>query len=203
MQEPQLYEKDLLRMVAAGDEKAFGLLFHQHWDHIYTVALSITRSITTSEDLVQDIFLKIWLNRSQLTSIEHFDNYLFIVARNTIYTSLRQTGIKESLLQKLEDPGTASWTPGTASRTPEEELLAKESGRLIHQAVNQLSPQQQEVYRLSREGGLKYEQIAQQLGISKSTVRNHMVKALQNIREYLQANTDGLLLTLCLLSAVL
>ncbi|HEY4290962.1 MAG TPA: RNA polymerase sigma-70 factor [Puia sp.] len=196
MQEPKLYEKDLLRMVAAGDEKAFGLLFHQHWDHIYTVALSITRSVTTSEDLVQDIFLKIWLNRSQLTSIEHFDNYLFIVARNAIYTSLRQTGIKESLLQKLEDPGTASWTP-------EEELLAKESGRLIHQAVGQLSPQQQEVYRLSREGGLKYEQIAQQLGISKSTVRNHMVKALQNIREYLQANTDGLLLILCLLSAVL
>ena len=183
-------------MVAAGDEKAFGRLFHQHWDHIYTVALSITRSVTTSEDLVQDIFLKIWLNRSQLTSIEHFDNYLFIVARNAIYTSLRQTGIMESLLHKLQDPATASWTP-------EEELLAKESGRLIHQAVSQLSPQQQEVYRLSREGGLKYEQIAQQLGISKSTVRNHMVKALQNIREYLQANTDGLLLILCLLSAVI
>ncbi len=196
MPEPKLYEKDLLRQVAAGDEKAFGLLFHQHWDHIYTVALSITRSVTISEDLVQDIFLKIWLNRSQLTSIEHFDNYLFIVARNAIYTSLRQTGIKESLLQKLEDPGTARWTS-------EEELLAKESGRLIHEAVSQVSPQQQAVYRLSRESGLKYEQIAQQLGISKSTVRNHMVKALQNIREYLQANTDDLLLILCLLSAVL
>ena len=183
-------------MVAAGDEKAFGLLFHQYWDHIYTVAVSITRSTTASEDLVQDIFLKIWLNRSQLTSIEHFDNYLFIIARNAIYTSLRQTGIKASLLQKMEGPG-------TANLTPEEELLAKESTKLIQQAVNQLSPQQQAVYNLSREGGLKYEQIAQKLGISKSTVRNHMVKALQNIRESLQANSDGLLLILCLLSAVL
>lgn len=191
-----IYEQDLLRKVAEGDEKAFGQLFHQHWDHIYTVALTITRSATIAEDLVQDIFLKIWLNRSQLTTIEHFDNYLFIIARNAIYTHLKRTGIKQSILQKLN-------TPGDTDRTPEEELLAKESRKLVHDAVSRLSPQQQEVYRLSREGGLKYEEIALRLGISKSTVRNHMVKALQNIREYLEANTDGLLLILCLLSAVL
>jgi RNA polymerase sigma-70 factor (family 1) len=189
------YERYLLEKVGEGDEKAFGLLFHQHWDHIYTVALSITHSSTVSEDLVQEIFLKIWLNRQQLPSIENFDDYLFIIARNTIYTSLRRTGIKENFLQKLESP--------RAVRTPEEELLAKESRELIRNAILQLSPQQQEVYRLSRETGLKYEQIAQQLGIAKSTVRNHMVKALQKIRDYLRAGSVDLLLFLCLLPVFL
>ena len=194
---PTYNEKELLKQVSEGDEHAFGILFHHHWDHIYTVAFSITRSAALSEDLVQDIFLKIWLNRDHLTSVEQFDNYLFIVARNAIYTSLRRDGIRESFLRSLTEAS------GTTGRTPEEELLAKESGRLIHEAFLQLSPQQQAVYRLSREGGLKYEQIAEQLGISKSTVRNHMVKALQYIREYLQAHADGLLLTICLLTATL
>ena len=87
--------------------------------------------------------------------------------------------------------------------TPEEQLLSKESRQLIHNAVSLLSPQQESVYRLSREGGLKYEEIAEQLGISKSTVRNHMVKALQTIREYLQAHAEGLLLAICLFAATL
>jgi RNA polymerase sigma-70 factor (family 1) len=195
-------EKELLQQVSEGDEQAFGALFHHHWDHIYTVAVSITRSAALSEDLVQDIFLKIWLNRTQLTSIEHFDNYLFIIARNAIYTSLRQNGVRESFLKGLRD-SSENTSATTADRTPEEELLAKESKELIHEAFLRLSPQQQAVYRLSREGGLKYEEIAEQLGIAKSTVRNHMVKALQTIREHLRANADGLLLIICLLNAVL
>lgn len=194
---PSYSEKELLRLVAEGDEKAFGALFHEHWDHIYTVAFTVTRSPALAEDLVQEIFLKVWLNRKKLTSIDHFDNYLFIIARNHIYTALRKEGRSTGFLREIEK------IPAGVSLTPEQALVQKQSRELVREAFEQLTPQQQAVYRLSREGGLKYEEIAAQLGISKSTVRNHMVMALQQMRDYLRKHSDGLLLIVSVLSSTL
>lgn len=191
--DPLYNEKELLNQVAEGDETAFGNLFHAHWDHIYTVAFSLTKSAAQSEDLVQDIFLKIWTHRKQLSAVDSFDDYLFIIARNTIYTALRRNSRKDSFVRGLMQ------LSQTAGLTPEEEVSAKESLAILHKAFQQLSPQQQAVYRLSRDEGLKYEQIATQLGISKNTVRIHMIKALQSLRQYLKEHADGLLLAICLL----
>ena len=83
-------ETTLLRDVAEGDGKAFRLLFERYWRSVYGVALAFTKSPGLAEEMVQDIFLRIWLKREKLSDVEKFDDYLFIVARNHIFNKLKK-----------------------------------------------------------------------------------------------------------------
>jgi RNA polymerase sigma-70 factor (ECF subfamily) len=186
-------EKEWLRQVAEGDESAFKALFDAYWDHIYTVAYCLTKSVLPAEDMVQEIFLKIWLGREQLKAIEQFENYLFIVARNHIYTALKKEHLEHRLRQPVLD-----WLEGQRD-TPEQQLLFKESHQLVQQAISRLTPQQQLIYRMTREQGLSHDQVAARLNISANTVRNHIVNSLKIIREYLRDHASPIVLILALL----
>ncbi len=83
-------EKELLQRLSAGDKTAFTILFDTYWNNIYSVALVLTKSPQVAEDTVQEIFLKVWNKREELTSVDRFDNYLFIMARNHIFSEFRQ-----------------------------------------------------------------------------------------------------------------
>jgi RNA polymerase sigma-70 factor (family 1) len=190
-------EKELLALVAGGDEKAFRKLFHQYWDNIYGVALMLTKSPAMAEDMVQEIFLKLWLKREQLGEVDNFQNYLFIIARNHIFDLLR----KKSREQEFYNQLVSYFQEGPDS--PEQQLLHKESKNLLQKAINSLPDQQRKVYLLSRDQGLKQDEIAAQLGISKNTVRNHMAKALQTLREVLTQQASGSLLLICIIEASL
>lgn len=186
-------EGELLKLVAAGDEHAYRELFHRHWDNVYSVALVLTKSVQLAEDMVQDIFLKIWQKREQFAAVERFEDYLFIMARNHIYTQLKKKTRDDQFRQQVQqyfDDGT---------NNAEVQLLTKETQLRINQAVEQLTPQQQLVYRMSRDQGLSHEEIAEKLNISRNTVRNHIVQSLKQIREHLNDNTSGAVLVLCLL----
>lgn len=185
-------EIELLCRVAKGDETAFRLFFDHYWGKIYSVALSLTKSAELSEEIVQDVFLKIWLKKEQLPSIKKFESYLFIVARNHILNQLRSKSSYHPFTTHLEQYFTASVV------SPEQEMLLKETNQLVYQALEQLPPRQREIYQLSRNEGLDANTIARQLGISKLTVKSHMTKALQFIRHYLQPFPDKLLV-FCLL----
>ena len=190
-------ESELLRLVAEGDEQAFKNLFHQYWDNIYGVSLMLTKSAVLAEDMVQEIFLKVWLKKEQLPGVENFGNFIFIIARNHIFDTLRKKSREQEFTKHLityfkTDPN-----------NPEQELLQKESKNLVQNAINNLPGQQRLVYQLSRDKGLSQEEIADQLGLSRNTVRNHMARALQAIREFLQKHSEGLLLFICLIEAFL
>lgn len=158
-------EKQLLLQVAQGDEAAFRKLFHQYWENIYGVALVLTKFSPLAEDMVQDIFLKVWLNKEKLSEVENFSNYLFIIARNHIFDELRKKSRESDFAQQLIDYFNAS------PHNPEHELLHKESARILKTAIDKLPEQQKKIYQLSRDKGLKHDEIAGQLGISKNTVR--------------------------------
>jgi RNA polymerase sigma-70 factor (ECF subfamily) len=183
-------EIELLSRVAKGDEKAFRLLFSHYWGKIYSVAFTLTKSAELAEEIVQDVFLKIWLKKEQLPSIAKFESYLFIAARNHILNQLRKRTYDQHFAEHLEKHFSAS------AVSPEQEMLLKETNQLIHKALGQLPARQREVYELSRNQGLDTVTIARQLGISKLTVKSHMTKALQFIRHYLQPFPDKLLLLL-------
>ena len=191
------HEKELLRLVAGGDEQAFSTLFDTYWNNIYSVALVLSKSTVVAEDVVQEIFLKVWAKRAELTGIERFDNYLFIMARNHIFSEFRKLKIRQEYILQLQQHFTAPFD------TPEDQLLFKESAEQIEKAVSQLAPQQQQVYRLSREQGLSHEAIAHELGISVNTVRNHMIRAINGIRSRLMQQDNSLLLTIVLIRAIL
>jgi len=178
-------EKTLLIQVAEGDEKAFKILFDRYWDNIYGVAFAFTKSTMIAEEMVQDIFLKIWLKRHLLNSVQKFDAYLFKVAKNHIYNELRKK-IKEEpftdhIINYFREIGDS----------PEQQMIFKESKHLVNLAIGKLPSQQQLIYKLSREQGMSQEEIADKLQISKNTVKSHMNKALQSIRHYLLQNSDG------------
>ncbi|QEC43125.1 RNA polymerase sigma-70 factor [Pseudobacter ginsenosidimutans] len=194
---PSYQEKELLHRLSEGDKQAFTTLFDIYWDNIYSVALVLTKSPQLAEDTVQEIFLKVWNKREELASVDRFDNYLFIMARNHIFSEFRRLKIRQehiALLQAHFD---------SALQTPEDQMLYKESTELIEKAVARLAPQQQQVYRLSREQGLTHEAIAATLGISVHTVRNHMVRAIKGIRDYLMNQDNTLLLTVALIRSML
>lgn len=187
----------LLLRLSEGDESAFREFFHTYSHHVYHVALLMTKSAELAEDMVQEIFLKIWLNRAALPGVENLKGYLFINARNHILNELRKGShnlqFTTALLNYFSEP----------ADNPEQALLRKESRTVLRQAIAHLPTRQRLIYQLSKEKGLKQDEIAAQLNISKHTVRNSLAQALQNIRHFLERAATGLVLGICVIEAFL
>lgn len=191
-------EKELLSHVAKGNEAAFRQLFEQYWDNVYGVAYAMTKEHAIAKDIVQEVFIKVWKLRETLVEKADFRSFLFIVARNHIFNELRRRKRQDNLVDRLE----AYFEERSASA--EEKLLYKESTALIEAAIAELSPQQKEVYLLSREKGWKRQDIADHLRVSIPTVKTHLSRALEHIREYLERHSGNpLLLFLSLIRALL
>lgn len=190
-------EKELIRLIAGDDEIAFRQLFERYSDNIYGVAMAYTKSADAAEEIVQDVFVKIWMNRNKLLQVERFDDYLFIVARNYILNYLRNNKKNKQFTTQLFDHF------GEHTITPEDEFLVKESQKLIEQAVAVLPPQQQMVYELRRRQDLSLEDIASQMNISRNTARNHLNQALKQIKEYLRTHSGDALFLACLVQLAL
>jgi len=172
-------DKDILWAVADGNESAFRLLVDQWRDKVYSVAMYLTRSEILSEDIVQETFIKVWENRSQLKEINFFSSWIRTIVRNTCLNYLRSVATEKLALAKLA--GHHIYIDNT-----EDPAIAKEYDQMLQKAINTLPKRQQEVYLLHRMQGLKHEQIARQLGISVFTVKEHMRMALRSIRSSLE-----------------
>lgn len=183
-------ERETLRLIAVGNARAFANLFDRYHKKIYSLAYHLTESAPQAEEIVQDVFLKIWMKQADLPSILHFENYLFIVARNHIYSQLKKMA-RNRLVSIESEPA----LPDDAE-TPEDQLVHKESAMLLQQAVSRLPLQQHTVYKLSRENGLTREQIAEKLNLSPETIKVHLSRAMRSIRAYIIAKRELLLLLL-------
>ncbi|MBS1577681.1 MAG: RNA polymerase sigma-70 factor [Bacteroidetes bacterium] len=177
---PYKEEASILQEVANGNEKSLKCLFDYYFNHIYTTALTFTKSVTDAEEITQDVFLKIWMQREKLMTVNKFNDYLFIIARNHIYNHLRKKLHEHAFIDRL-----VNYFKET-SHLPEERLLVKETEKIIDDAVKQLPKQQQLVFCMSRQQGLSQDEIARKLHISKNTVKSHMRQAIQSVRGYLQ-----------------
>lgn len=167
-----------MQSISTGDEFAFRVFFDQYKNRFYAVVLKMTRSDTVAQEMVQDIFLKIWQNRTSLATLENPDAYFFTTLYRLVYKYYKKLSMERRLLKLISE------SPHFQNIT-DETVLAQESEKLINQAVAKLPPQQQLVFKLSKQDGLSREQIAEQLHISPHTVRNHMAEAIRFIRSYL------------------
>ncbi|CAL1519337.1 RNA polymerase sigma-70 factor [Chitinophaga sp. MM2321] len=173
-------EKELMQQAAQDSEAAFTTLFHLYKSRLYGYILRLTDSPEMAEDVVQDVFMKLWKNRAGLVEIDHFRGYLFRMAQHHAINAFKRMAAETLLLADK------SLQPDTIMSNAEEVLELKDVQQLLHKAVAKLPPQQKLVYTLSREQGLKHEEIAASLRISHSTVNKHMVQALRTIREQLR-----------------
>jgi RNA polymerase sigma factor (sigma-70 family) len=171
----------LLHEVAKGNESAFGELFNRYGIQLNAYIFNITKSEPLTRELVQDVFLKIWMNRSCLRQIECFRSYLFVIARNLTFDCLKQ--IKRRKKREKEWMNIAINHPSNQIT----ESTTNISHEKIEAAVKLLPPQQKKVY-ICKKNGMKGMEIAKELNISEGTVKKHMVLAMRFLKNHIRAN---------------
>ena len=178
----------LLEEISQGSESAFRELFHQYADHLHTYIWQLTKSKEMAEEVVQDIFLQIWMTRETLSHIRNFRTYLFVIARNHALNALKKV-LRER--KHLDEWGQA--------QHPEWEAENIEAGLgIVEDAIRQLPAQQQKAWLLSRKQGKKYQEIAGEMNLSRETVKKYIQYATQSIMEYVTRHMDLLLIALLL-----
>ena len=185
---------NIKELIAEGDEKAFADLIRLYWKNIYAHALSWMRSAEEAEELTQDIFLKVWHSRGQLAGVENFENWLFIVSRNTIVSAVRKKLSRPSFLQQQEQEEN-SLRPDLLSEN-------RQHYQVLLNGIGLLPEKRQQVFRMSRLEGLTHEQIAERLGMHKDTVAQYIVKAVAFLKIYLQEHIGDSLLVIILLGGL-
>ena len=178
-------EQELIQLIAQSDEIAFAKLFDHYRDKIYTVALKLTHSTTVAEEIVEDVFLKIWLRRYCLEEIENFSAYLFVIARNETYKILKQIARNYKMILFTAKEATVH------DNNTEEYLLSKEMTSILQKAIDRLPHQQKQVYKLMKEDDFKRGEVAELLQIKPETVKFHLAQAMKNIRNYCMLHLDS------------
>ena len=167
-------ESILLARLRAGDRAAFEQIFRQHFDGLAGFAYRLTRSRAIAEELVQDLFLEIWMRRDRLVITESVRTYLFRAARNRAFNHLRRNKLER--LWRLRQP------PTPDAEGVEDEHSTDELAAAIRAAIASLPDRCREIFLLSRDQNMTYAEIAKVLGISIKTVETQMGRALKALR---------------------
>jgi len=182
-------EKILLQKIANGDEFAFKHVFELYKNRVYSFVVKFVHSKADAEEIVQDTFFTIWQKREMLPNIEHPRNYIYTIVRNKTYNYLNQAAKNQKILAQL-------WANMQVESNDIEDLTdLKDSEMLIRKGLLNLSEQKQHIFKMSREDGLSHEEIASQVGLSKSRVKNIIVDVLKYLRHYLSINTIKISIT--------
>ena len=175
-------EKELFLFIAEGDEEAFRQLFHLYMPKLYPMILKVTKTENATEDILQETFLRVWMNRDKLPGIENPWAWILQIAYYQAFTHLRKQITHEKAVNKLSDkPDSRSLSSAT-----EEAVAFRAMQTLIAQAIYKMPSQQKKVYLLSREQGLKVPEIASRMSLSEQTVKNTLVRALKFIRNHIE-----------------
>lgn len=165
----------LISEIAEGNESAFQLLFEKFHQQVYAFSLKLLKNQQLAEDITQEVFIKIWQEKSKLRGVGNFEGFLFLMVKRRCIDQLRKCSRDTRLLNQLKEDIKISYSP----------IQELENSSYLEKLKKGLSPQQLAVFELSREKGMTYQMISKELDISKNTVRNHMVEALKHIREML------------------
>ncbi|MEJ8816446.1 RNA polymerase sigma factor [Lacibacter sp. H407] len=187
---PLYNDEYCLSKIEEGDEHFFNLIFEKYRNQLFAYLYKVTKSKELSEEIVLDVFLKLWHGREAITEIQNFEAFLYKVAHNKAIDFFRAAKRSQALQQALWQ----AITEAPATDNADNRLIYKNTDALIKEAINQLSPQRKKVFELRHYEDMSYAEIAATLNLSSNTVRNHLAASLQFIREYLEKNNALLLL---------
>ena len=189
-----LTEQELLKRVAAGDRKAFTQLYTGWLNNVHDYVHFFTRSAETTEELVQEIFIKIWEHHHRLAAVRSFKSYLFRIAKNTVIDHVRHQQVRHKVLRNLEQQAI------TAHTDTEQQLTYTAYYNTVQAAIERLPEKRKLIFRLSTQEGLSHDEIATLLHISKSVVKKQLYAAFDFVRQYLYQQGE---FSLCLLIAAM
>ncbi len=171
-----------VKCLAVGDEKAFVALYNKYHRHIYYSALKLIQSESLAQDITQNVFLKVWDNRSKLDPAQNFSAYISTICRNAIFDMFKRATYEQTVKDKLKQFAIIS------ENELEEEDFYEEYKKILEDAIKSLPTQRRIVFERCKLQEQSYEEVAKSMGISRSTVQDHIVKANKTIKEYLQTH---------------
>jgi RNA polymerase sigma-70 factor (ECF subfamily) len=172
-------EKQVLLDLSQGCEQAFEKVYKFYSPRLYYKLLRILKSEPVVEEVLQDVFLIIWKNRHYINTEKSFCSYIFCIASSKAYDFFRRSIRDRKLLDQL------ARTAQRQCASAEADLLKREASGSVHQAIAMLPPKRRQVFMLCKVDGKSYEEVSNQLGISPSTISDHIVKANLFLKNYL------------------
>jgi RNA polymerase sigma-70 factor (family 1) len=182
---PRYDIKNMLLHVGEGNELAFKAIIDFYKERFYAASLKMTHSGDIAEEIVQEVFVSLWIKRVQVAAATNSEGYLFAMLHNSIYAHFRKLALEKAMKKKMGQQSDIDSSP------IEDLLFAKEDREMFESVINQLPPQRRIVYKLSRQQGLSRQQIASQLHISPHTVKNHLQQAIRFIGSYYKAGASA------------
>lgn len=177
-------EGELLLRMAKGDEAAFTALYRHYSGPLYLNFVRMVKDEVIAEEIIQDLFSRIWQKRESISIEKNFSAYLYRTGYNLLMDFYRKVKRDKQLYEKFKQVAIENYNH------IEEVLHLKDSQALVSKALDTLPPQQRKVFELCRIEGYTYKEVAELLGISPNTVKEHFVKANQAIRKYITGNAD-------------
>ena len=169
--------KNILCDIAAGDTEAFKTLFEMFYPKVKVFLVKLLKDDKASEDIAQDIFVKLWSMGPSLPEISSFNAYLYRMTKNAAINYLRDRKPSVDISELLI----------ICDGDIEQEYYRKEKELLVRLAVEQMPSQRKRIFTMSRYQGMTNDEIAKSLGLSKHTVENHLTLALKELREIMVA----------------
>lgn len=179
MREPLLLnERSCLFEISQGNQVEFTRLFNAYKDKFYTIAYKITESAALAEEIVQDVFLKIWQGREKLPQIDNLEAYLYTSIRNQTFTALRRMAKQPRVTNDLSQDDIA------INDEIDAYLQVREHQIMLQMAMEKLPPQQGSVFKLIKIDGLTREEAAAKLNLSPASVKAHLALAMPTVRSF-------------------
>ena len=177
-------DTELATLLIRDNEAAFSELYVRYKDNLYYFCLHLLKSKEEANDIVQEIFIRLWESRSFINPELSFSSFLYTMARNRILNYFRDIDIDEKVKQIL-----------SAQKITEEEaidskIIYTEYQMILQNAISQLPPQRQKIFNMSRIESMSHKEIAAELGISVNTVQEHISEALKFIKVYFSKHAD-------------
>ncbi|NJN35506.1 MAG: RNA polymerase sigma-70 factor [Saprospiraceae bacterium] len=182
MGQANLLEDQLMmqRVTRDNDYRAFEMLFHRYYNQLCRYALTLTQVREAAEEIAADVFLRIWRNRETLVIKSSVHAYLIAAARNQSIDYLRKVIRERGRNEEIDRDFDSEYA------TPDQVVVGKESDKIIESAIDALPPQGKLIFRMSRDKGMTYVEIADTLGLSIKTVETHMGRSLKFLRSSLR-----------------
>lgn len=177
-------EITLLKELRDSSSEAFIQLYDHYHPALHAYILRFVKIPAIAEDVLQDVFLKIWEVRQRIDPGLSFNAYLYRISRNMVFKLMKKIAADDELRLKIMRQLSNSAEEGHLK------LQWKQYEEILTAAINQLPPKRLQVFKLCRDQGKTYDEAAEELGISKNTVKEHMVAAMKSIKDYLSRNGD-------------
>jgi len=172
--------KELLLLIQKDDRVAFFYIYERYFKRLYGFVLKFIKQKEDAEEIVQEVFVKIWESRNKIDAYSSFESFLFTVAYNASLNRLRKKTNETKYIEHLKSLQQINNSPDLIDEIYFNELTSR-----VQSLLNELTPRQKEIFLMSREKGISHDEIAEKLDISVNTVKKHMANTLAFLKSHI------------------